>query len=402
MNTPEIPKSEYAERVEKVRGLMRKHDVEAVFVYTDELQMANACYLTGHWPIIEPAAAFVPLTGDPLLLVGPEAGTYASEISAIQDLRIVDCFIVPEEEYPGAVILPLADVFKDAVAGKNLRRLGLVGYDTLPYGLMEALKDAAGGAQMVDMTRDFEVMRAVKSEAEIAMEAFSFEAGLQGLRAGAPLIKPGVTEFEVIGAAEGRMRSMGIDGFNFRGLCASGPRSNGVVPPATTKKMQADELLLFGFSPKYRGYTAGVSCTYAVQHPPSKEQMQFLGHLAETLKVTAEALKPGMLGKEVDAVPRSFLTDLGYGKYLSMGVVHTVGLNEFERPFFGPNSEDVLELNTTVCIDVSMFHHPVFHGCRIEAGYVIREHGAEPLSQNLHDYLLSLRDPDGLWSEDRS
>jgi hypothetical protein len=48
-----------------------------------------------------------------------------------------------------------------------------------------------------------------------------------------------------------------------------------------------------------------------------------------------------------------------------------------------------------------MFGHPVFHGARLEAGYVIREHGAEPLSRNLEELLLSLRRPDGIWSVGR-
>jgi Xaa-Pro aminopeptidase len=72
--------------------------------------------------------------------------------------------------------------------------------------------------------------------------------------------------------------------------------------------------------------------------------------------------------------------------------VHTVGLNEYERPFFGPNSDEVLKPNMTVCIDVSMFGHPAFHGSRVEAGYVIREAGAEPLSATLEQLILSQRE----------
>jgi Xaa-Pro aminopeptidase len=300
------------------------------------------------------------------------------------------------------VILSLPDVFNEALGGRPLRRLGVVGLDSMPHGLATAIHRAFPNVEMVDMSRDYEVMRAVKSEAEIAMAGRAFDIGAEGLKAAIPLIRPGVSEFEVIGAAEGRMRSLGIDGFNFRGMVASGPRSNGVVPPASTKKLRTGELVLVGFSPKYRGYASGVACTFAVNHPPTQEQRRFLGHLADALEVTRDALRPGLRGKEIDAVPRNFLSDLGYGPYLSMGFVHTVGLNEFERPFFGPNSEDVLEPNLTVCIDVSLFGHPVFHGSRVETGYVIRENGVEPLSQALEDLILSLRDPNGLWSQGRS
>jgi Xaa-Pro aminopeptidase len=134
---------------------------------------------------------------------------------------------------------------------------------------------------------------------------------------------------------------------------------------------------------------AGACCTFSVNRPATAEQRRFLGHLAEALCRTRDALRPGLRGREIDAVPRGFLAGLGYGPYLTMGIVHTVGLNEYERPFFGPNSDEVLEPNMTVCIDVSMFGHPVFYGSRVEAGYVIREFGAEPLSTALEELILS-------------
>lgn len=389
MHIPEIPKTEYSVRIERVRRLMRRHDADAVLVYHDELHMANGCYLTNYWPTIEAGAVLVPPEGEAVLLGGPEAEPYAREVSAVQRMRAVSCFIVPEEEYPGAVILSLPEVFAEALDGRPLRRLGLVGYDIMPHGLFEALRDAFPAVEFVDLSRDYEMLRAIKSEAEIAMLAHAFDIGAAGLQAAIPQIRPGASEYAVIAAAEGRMRGLGIDGFNFRGICASGPRSNGVVPPASDKLMQDGDLLLVGFSPKHRGYAAGACCTFAINNPATAEQRRFLGHLADALCRARDALRPGLRGREIDAVPRGFLTGLGYGPYLTMGIVHTVGLNEYERPFFGPTSDEVLEPNMTVCIDVSMFGHPVFHGSRVEAGYVIRETGAEPLSAALEELILS-------------
>jgi Xaa-Pro aminopeptidase len=389
MAIPEIPQPEFAERVERIRRLMHGHQADAVLVYHDELHMSNGCYLTNYWPTIEAGAVLVPPEGAPVLLGGPEAEPYAREVSAVQRMRAVDCFIVPEEEYPGAVILSLPQVIAEALGSRPLRKLGLVGYSIMPHGLFEALRNAFPVVEFIDLSREYEMLRAVKSEAEIAMLAHAFEIGAEGLRAAIPLIRAGVSEYAVVAAAEGRMRSLGIDGFNFRGISASGPRSNGVVPPASDKLLRDGELLLLGFSPKHRGYAAGACCTFAVNRPPTAEQRRFLGHLAEALRLVRDALRPGLRGREIDAIPRSFLSGLGYGPYLTMGIVHTVGLNEYERPFFGPTSNEVLQSNMTVCVDVSMFGHPVFHGSRVEAGYVIRESGAAPLSASLEELILS-------------
>lgn len=399
MKNVTIPKAEFEQRIEKVRKLMRQKNVDAVFVYHDELRMYNGCYLTGYWPTIESGAVLVPMEGQPLLLGGPEASSYAKEISAIQEMRSAECFMVPEEEYPGAVILSLSDIFKDALKGKLLKRLGIVGYDILPHGIMHNLKTSFPSVELVDITRDFVMMRAVKSETEIAIMSNCFELGAEGLKAAIPVIRPGATEYEVIGAAEGRMRSLGLDGFNFRSICGSGPRSNGVVPPATNRKLKAGELLLLGFGPKLQGYSAGTNMSFTVDNPPSEKQRQLMIDMADALELTCKNMKPGMKGKDVDAIPRQFLTKKGYGQYLSMGFVHTVGLNEYELPFFGPNSDDVLVENLTVCVDISLFNHPEFNGARHEAGYVIRSDGAHPLSRNLDDLIYSWRDPKGAWSK---
>lgn len=393
-----IDPQEYAERVEKVRSLMRDRDVDAVFIYHDELHMYNGMYLTGYWPTIEAGAVLVPKEGDPVLLGGPEAGPYAREVSVIQDMVSIECFVVPEEEYPGSEILSVPEAFRKILGGRTLRRLGIVGYDMARHGVMRALESALSDVEMVDMTREYTVMRAVKSEAETAIMRRAFDLGAEGLRAGIPLIRPGVREYEIIGAAEGRMRSLGVDGFNFRSLCAGGPRSNGVVPPATGRKLQSGELVLFGFGPKVQGYAAGTCMSLPVDVPPAPEALRFLVDLADALEYTRDALKPGIKGRDIDKVPREFLTKKGYGPYLAMGFVHTVGLNEYELPFFGPNSDDVLEENLTVCIDISLFGHPTFHGARHETGFVLRGDGAESMSESLESLIYSLRDPQGEWS----
>ena len=394
-----IPASEYSARIEKVRNLMRNKNIDAAFIYHDELYMCNGCYLTNYWPTIESGAVLVPIEGEPLLLGGPEAIPYADEVSMVKEKRSVECFIVPEEEYPGAVIHSMPEIFHEAMGGRPLQRVGVVGYSRIPFGIMETLTKGLPSVEFVDLTRDYVLLRAIKSESEISVMAKSFEIGNEGLRAAVSTVRPGATEFEIAGAAEGKMRRLGADGFNFRGLVGSGVRSNGVVPPASGKRLQSGELVLIGFSPKVLGYAAGVAITVPVDNPPTKAEMQFVNDLVDTLELTRDSIKPGLKGKEIDAIPRQFLTRKGYGDYLSMGFVHTVGLNEYELPFFGPNSDDVLEENMTVCIDIAMFNHPVFHGARHEAGYVVRSDGAKPLSQGLEDLIFSLRDPRGVWSQ---
>ena len=94
-------------------------------------------------------------------------------------------------------------------------------------------------------------------------------------------------------------------------------------------------------------------------------------------------LKVGLTGREIDAPARKYFNQHGFEKYLVCPFVHTIGLNEAECPFFGPNSDDVLVPGMTVCVDVSFFGHPEFNGVRIETGYEITEDGAVPFSPKM-------------------
>jgi Xaa-Pro aminopeptidase len=70
--------------------------------------------------------------------------------------------------------------------------------------------------------------------------------------------------------------------------------------------------------------------------------------------------------------------------------VHTIGLHEAEAPFFGPGSDDELKPGMTVCVDISFFGHPEWHGVRIETGYEITDSGLLPLSPKLDEIHTSV------------
>jgi len=91
----------------------------------------------------------------------------------------------------------------------------------------------------------------------------------------------------------------------------------------------------------------------------------------------------------IDAPARAYFEKIGYSKYLVCPFVHTIGLNEAEQPFFGPNSKDELKPGMTVCIDVSFFGHPQFNGARLETGYEITETGAIPFSEEMEKEFLN-------------
>ena len=193
-------------------------------------------------------------------------------------------------------------------------------------------------------------------------------------------IGPGVSEIEVAAAGEYAARGRGASGFGFSAIVGSGPRSNAVVPTASSKRLEAGELVMVGIAPKVNGYAGVVGDALPVTGTYTARQQECIRHLKEAFCLTRAQLLPGKTGKEIDAPARAYFDGHGLSKYLVCPFAHTIGLHEAESPFFGPHSDDVIKPGMTVCVDVSFFGHPEFNGVRIETGYEITESGAAPFS----------------------
>ncbi len=374
---------EYKNRLNRVRSIMSEKNLDCAIVYYDEFNLSNAWYLTAWCPQFESGAVFIPMEGEPLILGGPESEPFANMDSAIKKTRNLPVFMVPEEEYPNASIIDFPELFKEITTPKLLKRAGIVGTGQMPVSVWKQLKQNFKGVSLIDITEDYVKLRYKKSPWEIEQIRNAFELTDVGYAAMIKKVKPGAAEFEVAAAGEYAVRSKGANGFGFKAIVGSGKRSNAVVPTAGDKIMEAGELVMLGISPRWKGYAGVAGNTLPVSGEYTKEQREVINHIREAFRLTKNILKPGMTGKEIDAPAREYYKKHNLMKYLVCPFVHTIGLNEAEAPFFGPNSRDELVPGMTVCIDVSLFGHPKVHGIRIETGYEITEKGCIPLSKKM-------------------
>jgi Xaa-Pro aminopeptidase len=359
-------------------------DLDLALVYYDEFNIGNGWYLTGWCPQFESGAVLVPRKGTPLLLGGPESEPFAKLDSAITETRNFPVFMVPNEEYPAATIIDFPQLFQELIqmTGK-VKRIGIVGGDRMPAGCFKGILDGFKGVEVVDITNEYTALRYMKSAWEIDQIRAAFKLSDFSCDAMKSQVAVGNSEIQIAAAGEFAARSRGASGFGFSAIVGSGVRSNAVVPTASSKLLVSGETVMIGLAPKVNGYAGVVGDLFPVDGAYTDRQKVCLKYLREAFVMTKAMLIPGKTGREIDAPARAYFEKLGFSKYLVCPFVHTIGLHEAESPFFGPNSDDVLVPGMTVCIDVSFFGHPEFHGTRIETGYVITENGAEPLSQKM-------------------
>lgn len=382
---------EHGARVDRVKAILERNNLDFGFIYYDEFNLANGWYLTAWCPQFESGAVLVPREGEPMILGGPESEPFAILDSAIKVTRNFPVFMVPDEEYPNATIISFSDLFNEISRGKKIARVGMVGAAQMPVSVYNQIVENFSGVELVDITEQYLELRHHKSKWEIEQIRTSFGLAFEAYKAMADQVKPGAYEYEVAAAGEAAVRSRGANNFGFKAIVGSGTRANAVVPTAGDKVMQAGEMVMLGLSPRWKGYAGVFGETLPVSGKFTPAQEEAMKHVKEAYWLTRQALAPGKIGKEVDAPARAYFEKIGYSKYLVCPFVHTIGVNEAEAPFYGPNSVDVLKPGMTVCIDVSFFGHPEFNGVRIETGYEITENGIAPLSPEMDKILTSGR-----------
>ncbi|HHW47651.1 MAG TPA: aminopeptidase P family protein [Clostridiaceae bacterium] len=382
---------EHRQRIDKVKEILEANNLDFAFIYYDEFNLANGWYLTAWCPQFESGAVLVPRDGEPMILGGPESEPFAKQDSAIKETRNLPVFMVPDEEYPNATIISFSELFEEISSGKKISRVGMVGASQMPVSVYNQVADNFKGVELVDITEEYLKLRYIKSKWEIEQIREAFRITDAAYKAMVEKIKPGVREYEVAAAGEAAARAMGANGFAYKTIVGSGKRSNAVVPTAMDKVMEDGEMVMLGISPRWKGYSGVFGDTLPVGGEFTPAQKECMKHMREVLYLTREQLKPGKIGKEVDAPGRAYFEKIGYLKYLVCPFAHTIGIMEAEAPFFGPNSTDVIEPGMTICVDVSFFGHPEFNGIRIETGYEITEKGVVPLSEEMDRILLGER-----------
>ncbi|MBE6886116.1 MAG: aminopeptidase P family protein [Oscillospiraceae bacterium] len=378
---------EHAGRAQQVQKILQAKGLDFALIYYDEFNLGNGWYLTGWCPQFESGTVLVPAKGEPMILGGPESEPFAKQDCAIKETRNLPVFMVPDEEYPNATIITFKELFAE-LSETGIKKVGIVGADQMPLAVYNGIIAEFQGVEFVDITEDFLKLRYVKSDWEREQMRVAFEMADKGYLAMAEMVKPGNYEYQVAAAGEAVARMMGSNGFAYKTIVGSGARSNAVVPTAMDKVMEAGELVMLGMAPRYKGYSGVFGHTLPVSGEYTPEQAECMKHMKEAMLLTREMLVPGKCGMEIHEPARKYFEKHDLLKYLVCPFAHTIGIMEAEAPFFGPNSKDIIVPGMTICVDVSIFGHPVCNGIRIETSYEITENGPKAFSPMMEKVLL--------------
>lgn len=247
----------------------------------------------------------------------------------------------------------------------------------MTYGEFKIFEEKLPRIEWKTIGNVVEELRMIKTPEELVLLRQASKIGDDAFTHMLDFIQPGMTEKEIGLELEFTMRRLGADGLSFESIIASG--LNGALPHArpSDKKVQKGELLTMDFGCIYQGYCSDMTRTVAIGEVSDKlkeiYEVVWKAHM-ESLA----ALRPGVPGKDIDAVARDIIAEAGYGDYFGHGLGHSVGLEVHESPNLNAKEERILQVNMLETIEPGIYIEGI-GGVRIEDLAVLTETGAESL-----------------------
>lgn len=345
-------------RVEMVRARMKERGLGALIV----MRGINIRYLSG-------------FSGDSAVLYIDAQGAFL-----LSDFRFAEQAAV---ESPDFTFVLVKGKLLDAVADLAGERSGETGYslgvedDYVSHRDFSYLS-AKLACPLLPADGMVEKLRLIKDPGEIEALAHACRIADEALAEILSHVRPGVTEKEVAARLEFAMRMKGSEGASFETIAASGPRSAMPHATASDRVLQAGDFVTLDFGAVWLGYHSDITRTF-ILGKPSPEQEGIFRLVREAQAMGVEAVQPGVVAKDLDALVRNKITAAGHGEHFGHSTGHGVGLAVHENPRVSDKDDTVLAPGMVVTVEPGVYI-PGLGGVRIEDSVLVTENGHRVLT----------------------
>jgi Xaa-Pro aminopeptidase len=261
------------------------------------------------------------------------------------------------------------------------RRVGIE-QSCVPSGLVEGLRAARPGLELVDIGPLIRPLRRSKDPDEVEILRRSMRAGEAAQAAALAKIRPGMTEHDAFLIVQQAAAEFLGEPVIVYGDFASGPRcATEKGGPPTSRTIERGDLLLLDFSVVVDGYRGDFTNTFAVGGGPTARQHELFEACLGALRAGEARLKPGTAARDVDAAVRRHFASLGLDQHFTSHSGHGLGLGHPEPPYFVPESTDTLLAGDVVALEPGLYIEGV-GGMRFERNYLVTVDGFDTLSNH--------------------
>lgn len=222
-------------------------------------------------------------------------------------------------------------------------------------------------------------LRACKSASEVAKIEAAIQLSERVLHQVTAALEVGQTERSVAAAFEHGFKAQGATKASFDTISLFGSRPSLPHGEPGDQALEKGMSVLFDFGCVLNGYCSDLTRCYAFGNIPGSWYETIYNLVLEAQLRSIDAIRPGVLGREVDAIARGIIADGGHGDHFGHGLGHGVGIEIHEGPRLNPESETPLQPGMIVTVEPGIYV-PGQGGVRIEDVVVVAEDGCRVLS----------------------
>jgi Xaa-Pro aminopeptidase len=272
---------------------------------------------------------------------------------------------------------------------EHCRRLGVgrLGFEThaVTVAQLEGWREAFEGIELVGVGQEIERLRWTKDADELRLLRRAQEATDAAFEELLDRLAVGMTERQVATQLEQALVRAGSDGLSFPSIVAFGEHAAEPHHRSCHRVLAEGDVIKMDFGGLVDGYHTDMTRTVAFGEPmPELRKVHDL--VAEAQLAGIEAVRPGAVGRDVDASARAVIADGGYGEAFSHGLGHGVGLEIHEGPSVGSRSDDELAVGAVVTVEPGVYL-PGVGGVRIEDAVEVTEEGGRPLGTSTRELI---------------
>ncbi len=351
-------------RLKRLRDIMKKENLDAMFVrYSSNLR-----YISGY--------------------SGSNGMTYISHDDAwfFTDFRY-KTQSVAEVNNMNIVVQIGKDILRAMKETKCVKKNAVIGFEGnhLSCDEFDKLKNLFPESKFVNKATLMEDLASVKEEIELDYLREAARITDAAFAELIKVIKPGITERMLSAKLSYIMAECGAEKDSFDTIVASGVNGSRPHHSPSDKLLEKGDLITIDFGALYKGYHGDVTRTVCLGKSDTKQREIYDIVLQAQLK-SLDALKPGLTGKEVDAVARDYIASKGYGDYFGHGLGHGLSYEIHAEPRLSPTYDKKLKANQVVTVEPGIYI-PDWSGVRIEDDVIITETGHENITKATKELL---------------
>ena len=188
-------------------------------------------------------------------------------------------------------------------------------------------------------------MRQVKDATEMAALRHAIAITVEGERAVAAAIEPGMFEYQAEAVLEGTFRRLGADRVGFPSIVGSGPNSTTLHYDVNRHRMDAGETVVVDIGAEWGQFTGDLTRTFPVSGTFTPHQRAVYELVLATNQAVLDSVRPGITLSRLNTIAREYMrTHSGTtcdtvtcDRYFIHGVTHHLGMDVHDvGPFTTP------------------------------------------------------------------